>query len=263
MSEVKALFLAVSMVPFVMNAQNLVKNGDAESGYENWSEEKVQVVTENPHSGKNCFKNKVAVVLSAEAIPVDGSKAYKISAWYKSADDKKTTVYLGFQPLDSNQQPIESWYVNVRPGTETELAEACTSKDTAIKIKDGSKWTIESYQNLIAFDVDVTGGLKDLPNRNISKGKVEKIEKKDASWEVSLSKPCGMDYPAGTKVRMHFTGATYSYMIYKVQFNSPEWQEFSAQVNGFSQGTKFIKILVMGLEGGNIFFDDVQFEEVK
>ncbi|MEI8245702.1 MAG: hypothetical protein WCI51_07725 [Lentisphaerota bacterium] len=263
MSKVKALLLAVSMVPFVMNAQNLVKNGDAESGYENWAEEKVQVVTENPHSGKNCFKNKVAAVLSAEAIPVDGSKAYKISAWYKSADDKKTNVYLGFQPLDANQKPIESQHVNVVAGTETELAEACTGKDTLIKIKDCGKWKINPDNSLIAFDVDITGELKDLPNRNISKGTVKKIEKKDAFWEVTLATPCGMDYPAGTKVRMHSHGASYTYMAYKAQFNSPEWQEFSAQVNGFDKGTKFIRIVVLALGGGNIFFDDVRFEEMK
>ena len=247
-----------------MNAQNLVNNGDAEAGYEDWSSAQVQVVTENPHSGKKCFKSVLNGGLGEEAIPVDVAKTYKISAWVKSADDKKTTVLLGFQPLDANKKPIEFGHVNFVPGTETELTEACTGKDTVIKIKDGSKWKV-FHLNRVAFDVDDTGELDDLPNRNISKGAPIKIEKKDAFLEVTLSTPCGMDYPAGTKVRIHSHGDTYKYMAIKKQFNSTEWQELSAQVqvNDFYKGTKFIKIVVLALGGGNIFFDDIQFEEVK
>jgi len=261
MSKVKALLFAVSVIPFVMNAQNLVKNGDAESGCENWLPEQVQVCLENPHSGKNCFKNKIAGVLGKEAIPVDVSKTYRISAWYKSDDDKKINAFLGFQPLDANKKPIEFCHVNVVPDTETELAEACAGKDTVIRIKDGSKWKV-FHLNKVAFDVDTTGKLYDLPNSNISNGAPIKIEQKDAFWEVTLSTPCGMDYPAGTKVRMHCGGDTYKYMVNKRQFNSPDWQEFSATVDDFYKGTKFIKIVVLAL-GGNIYFDDIQFVEVK
>ena len=263
MSKVKELLLALSMVPFVMNAQNLVKNGGAESGCENWLPEQVEICPENPHSGKNCFKNKIAGVLSKEAIPVDVSKTYKISAWYKSADDKKINAFLGFQPLDANKKPIEFGHVNIVPDTETELAEACAVKDTVIRIKDGGKWKIY-HLNRVVFDIDSTGRLDDLPNSNISIGAPIKIEQKDAFWEVALSAPCGMEYPAGTKVRLHCNGDTYKYMVNKKQFNSTDWQEFSSQVKGsdFYKGAKFIKIVVLAL-GGNIYFDDVQFEELK
>ena len=264
MSKVKALLFAVSMLPFVMNGQNLVENGDAESGYENWGAGQVQVVTENPHSGNKCFKSVLNGGLSEEAIPVDASKTYEISAWCKSADDKTPNVLLGFQPLDTNKKPIEFHHVNVVPDTETELTEACAGKDTAIKIKDGRKWKV-FHLNRVGFDIDDTGELDDLPNRNISNATPMKIEKKDAFWEVALSAPCGMDYPAGTKVRMHSQGDTYKYMVVMKRFNSPEWHELSAKVQGndFYKGTKFIKIVVLALGGGNIYFDDIQFGEVE
>ena len=262
MSKVKALLFAVSVSPFIMNAQNLVKNGDAESGYENWLLAQVDISQGNPHSGKNCFKNKIAGVVSQEVIPVDVSKTYKISAWYKSADDKKMNVFLGFQPLDANQRPIEFCHVNAVPDTETELTEACTCKDTVIKIKDGNKWKV-FHLNRVAFDVDTTGKLNDLPNSNISNGAPIKIEQKDAFWEVTLATPCGMDYPAGTKVRIHCGGDTYKYMVNTQRFNNPEWQEFSAKINDFYKGTKFIRVVILALGKGNIYFDDVQFEEVK
>ena len=264
MSKVKTIFFVVLMAPFIMNAEDLVENGDAESGYANWGSGQVQVVTENPHSGNKCFKSVLNGGLSEEVIPVDASKTYKLSAWCRSADDKTPNVLLGFQPLDANKMPIEFQHVNVVPDTETELAEACAGKDTAIKIKDGRNWKV-FHLNRVAFDVDDTGELDDLPNRNISNAAPMKIEAKDAFSEVALSAPCGMDYPKGTKVRLHLQGDTYKYMVAMEQFNSPEWQELSSKVQStdFYKGTKFIKIVFLALGGGDIYFDDIQFEEVK
>jgi hypothetical protein len=225
----------------------------------------VALCVENPHSETACFINKESAVLSVDSIPVDASKTYKISAWFKSAGAAMANVFLGFQPLDAMQVPIELVHVNVVPDTETELAEACAPQDTVIRIKDRSNWKAYNL-NSVAFDVDDTGSLKDLPNRNISSGVVRNIENKDSFFNVTLSEPCGMSYPSGTKVRLHCRGDTYKYMNFRKQWNSPEWEEFTARVeaNDFYQGTKFIKIAIVVLDAGKVcFFDDIKFAEVK
>ena len=170
--------------------------------------------------------------------------------------------------------------MTIIPDTETELSETCKPEDNIIKIKDGSKWKVEKLDgkiplNMIAFFADATKEYKDLPNRDISPG-ITKVEKKEDVWEVYLEKPygnCFKVYPAGTKIREHKSGATYGYSILEVNFNSPEWKEFSATIEGtspygfngkkFWHGTKFIKIVIMSLGGGPVYFDDIRFEEQK
>lgn len=274
------LLLAFSLCPLLPADENLLKNGDAETGIENWAPEEVQVCAENPHSGKNCFKTVKSAVLNSSFISIDPAKKYKISGWFKSANDKKTYLYLGFVPFDANCIQIKSEEVTVVPGTETELMETCKPEDTVFKIKDGSKWKAEVLEgkmplNMIAFFTDNSEEYKDLPNRDISPG-IMKLENKNDYWEVTLEKPygnCFKVYPAGTKIREHKAGATYGYTILETKFNSPEWKEFSAVIegtapNGFSgkkfwHGTKFIKIVIMSLGGGPVYFDDIRFEEQK
>jgi hypothetical protein len=282
MSKMKAMLLTVSMVPFVLAAQNLVKNGDAEANLEGWSGDEVQVVSENPHSGKNCFKTQmsavstgqavlVAIITNSQILPVDPSKTYKISVWVKSADDKKTDVYLGVMPLDAEKVQINCKDINAVAETETELAEACNAGDTVIKVKEASKWNLAGNIDLIAFNV--SEDCKDLPNRNISACAVTKAENKNNVWELTLNRPCGKAFPAGTKVRQHKYGPSHMLPTNIMQFNSPEWKELTAEIKGMSKygsggrefwaGTKYVQAVVFARNGGMIYFDDLKLEEQK
>lgn len=271
MSKVKALLLAVSMVPLVMNAQNLVKNGDAESNLENWQPTQVQVVTENPHYGKNCFKTTAnSAVVGTEVIPVDGTKTYKYSGWFKSADDKKPKLYLALMPLDGNKVQICSQNTNAIVGTETELAEACKPGDTVLKVKDASKWKLADKIDLIAFNV--LDDCKDLPNRNNSPI-VSKAEKKNNVWELTLASPCGVEYQTGTKIRQHRYASGYMYPAALADFQAKDWKELTGEIKGVSKsgeggeqfwaGTKYVKLVIFTSNGGTVYFDDIQLEEVK
>lgn len=269
MLKIKSSVIVVAMVPFVIGAQNLIKNGDAEENLEGWSGEKVRVVNDNPHSGKNCFKTIAPFdAKSSQIIPVDPSKSYKISGWVKSADDKKTDVYIGLMPLDENKIQILPEYVKYVAETETELAEACKTEDALIKVKDASKWKLAGKLDMVAFNV--LDYYKDIPNSNISAGFVLKSEYRDNIWELTLDKPCGKDYPSGTKVRQHKCGGTLMYPITLKQFNSPEWKELTGkiEVSGksasgviqFWTGTKYVRVVVLALSGGNVYFDDLRLE---
>jgi hypothetical protein len=274
MSKVKALLLAVSMVPFVLGAQNLVKNGDAESGLENWNQDQVQVVTENPHSGESCFKmtNQYGTIIGTAVIPVDGTKTYKYSCWFKSVDDKKATIYLGLSPMTADKKTITALQVNAMQGTDTALAVGCKPEDTVIKVKNASSWKFDDGSARIAFDTDDSGEYKDLPNENVTPSEITKIEKKDNVWEVTLKKPCGMAYAAETKVRAHHDGG-YMYATHVKEFQSKDWKEVAAEIKGtmksgaggkqFWPGTKYVKLVVLAQGGGMIYFDDIQLEEVR
>ena len=270
MSKVKALLLTAAMVPFVMSAQNLVVNGDAETGLGNWTPGQIQVVAENPHSGKSCFKSKSTHIFGSAVIPVDGTKAYKYSGWFKSADDKTPTVFLALLPLDANKLQINPFEVNPAAGTETELAEACKAEDTVVKVKDASGWKLAGNIDVIAFNA--MDDYKDLPNRNISPV-ATKSESKNGVWELTLDKPCGKAYPAGTKIRQHKNDSTYMYPATIGKFQSKDWAELTGEIRGtsksgtggeqFWQGTKYVQLVILALGEGMVYFDDIKLEEQK
>ena len=195
---------------------NLVKNGDAETGtLDNW-DGFAKVVSEGAHSGKHCFSVANSVqVMSKEFIPIDTTKTYVVTGWFKSTGKAPSQIYLGCAPFDEKKESIYPYHVFCIAGTETTLAEACKAEDTVLKIANGAKWNTAPY-TCVAFDVDDSGQLKDLPNRNLSIYVdpgigVEKVENKGGHWAVQLKAKCGRAYPAGTKVREHVSGATYMY----------------------------------------------------
>jgi len=268
MLKIKTLLFAVSMIPFVLNAQNLLKNGDAEKNLETWENNQIQISNANPHSGKNCFEMLGNWVTNSQIIAIDPLKSYKLSGWVKNTDTKKRTVYLSLMPLDANKERIKCENVNSIANTETELAEACRAEDTVIKIKDANNWKFsENKLDLIAFNI--LNDYKDLPNFNISGGAVIKAEIKNTIWELTLDKACGKTYPAGTKVRQHQYASGFIYPVYQHEFNSADWKELTGEIKGMSKfgaggnqfwaGTKYVQVII----GGMIYFDDIKFEEQK
>lgn len=258
MLKIKTLLLVASIAPFVLNAQNLLTNGNAEADLEGWSEDQVQVVNENSHAGKNCFKSLEPEIRNSQIIPVDTSNTYKLSGCIKSADAKKPNVYLGLIPFDANKVQINCQNVNFVAGTETELAEACKPTDTVVRVKDASKWQLADKVDVIAFDI--SDNYKDIPNRNISAGVVIKVENKNNVWELTLDKPCGQAYPVGAKVRQHKYSGTYIYTFYQGQFNSTNWKLVSG-TTPLWLGTKYVQVAILTLGGGMIYFDDIKLEQ--
>jgi len=263
---------AVAAVPLITAADNLLKNGDAEADAANWNAKEVSIVSESPHSGKSCFLTASTIAQSTEMIEIDPSKTYKLTGWLKSADDKPTNVYLALVPFDKDKVQIQSQFANPVKGTETTLAEGCKPEDKIIKVVDGSKWTTQQYGG-VAFNADDSGEFKDLPNKETVLCGIKEAQKKGASWEVTLEKPCGKSFPAGTKVREHTAGASFIYPWVSVKFQCKEWKEGKGTIKGTAQtglpgqqfwsGTKYVKVAILSLEGGKVAFDDIVFEEVK
>lgn len=234
---------------------NLVRNGDAELGNaENWGR-KFTIVTDDVHSGKNSFQRKGPItILSDDFIPVDGEKTYVLSGWFKSQGEEPSRVYLGYVPYDENKTRIVCANVSVTAGSETALTAAVSKGDTVLKIANGAKWVAKSSA-VVAFEVDASGEYKDLPNRKLSSSGIASVENKGDFWEVTLLKPCGMEYPAGTLVRQHNDGGAYIYNAAASKVIPKEWTECRGLIKGIAKsgsptnrwwpGTKYARIMVM------------------
>jgi hypothetical protein len=209
----------------------------------------------NPLLDKLCFPCKgPTTVKGSEWITVDPKKRYTLSGWFKSVGKEPSNLYLGFMCFAADKKPIEPEQVSVVGATETTLYEACTKDATLIKVAHAFKWK-EDPHACIAFEADDSGKYADLPNRNLSRFGITKLEEKEGYWEVRLNEPCGRAYPAGTKVREHTAGPAYLYCAASAQAAPMEWTQYSGSVMGLSEagagntrwwhGTKYAKLLML------------------
>ena len=87
--------------------------------------------------------------------------------------------------------------------------------DTILKVTDASQWKADGVRTLygrVAFNVDGTGNLKDLPNRDITGSGIPTVRQVANGWEVDLSIPLKKAYPKGTKIRQHRNKGAFCYV---------------------------------------------------
>ncbi len=247
-------------------AENLVKNGDAETGIDNWAG--VKLSEQKAAQGAKAFQMEQAMCSSQELIPVDVKKNYEISGWFKNISSAPARLLLGVIPFDKNQTQILPEEINTVPQTETTLAAECNAEASVIKVKDASKWKSGKFL-FIAFGA--SDDYADLPNRNLSMAGIAKIEKRDDYWEIYLEKLCGRNFPAGTSVREHRAGNTCVFPVIETIKPASEWTLFSKRINymvgkgnasyteNWWNGTAFIKIVIICNES-KLLFDDIKFQ---
>ena len=271
--------LGVTVLPLtgaVKQPANLVKNGDAESGtLDNWTGF-AKVVSTTPHGGRHCFLAKGStVVRSNEFIPVDPTKTYMLSGWFRAAGSEPSIVFLGYAPYDPDKNWIQPANVLVIPGSETQLSQAASAKDTVVRIANGS-WWVPGNWNCIAFDVDDSRGYSDLPNRKLTSFNILKLDNRGDHWNVQLKSPCGQTYPAGTKVREHQAGGSYIYNAAAARSTPAHWTKYTGTIRGVAEcgapadrwwhGTKFAQIVILlnygQREDVGVLVDDITMRQV-
>jgi hypothetical protein len=273
-----SILLAILAMAVPANADNLLKNGDAEAGdTSGWIGFASTVAT--PHEGANAFvlnggKDAGTTAFSEALIPVDPNARYELSGFFMS-EEETANVYLGFDCYDADQRRITSVEVTPIPGTETELREDANKGDEVLKIKNGSAWVFDPEwtppYGVVAFDVDASGACTDLPNRKLSPAGITAIRQVGGQWEVELAKPMGADYPAGTKVREQRALGAYRWLLAKGGIAS-KWVELKGKMSGVSTtgqepgkfwpGTRFVKVAILNLnnekdESPKVLVDDV------
>ena len=197
-------------------------------------------------------------VAGKTAIPVDPAKTYILKGKFKSIGKVPSIIFFGLLPCDTEKKQIAAEAVNACPDTNTELAVACSAKDSSLKVKDAGKWMKRKGLDIygyVAFNIDDSGALKDLPNRALSPV-VKEVRKAGDQWELILAAPySGKDMAAGTKVRLHHPGNSYIYCAANYKTVPTEWTSFEGKITGmgakasdieFWSGTAFVKLLILG-----------------
>lgn len=189
------LFFALNLAAFPVvlgktknftNAKNLKSSG----------EDSFIVLKGGWFLGKRCFTVKPGM-------------DYRINAEICStiSDGKKRNFSIGFMGVDAGGRIITVQNVNAFAETGTLLAAEAKAGDRLILIKDGSGW--RKNGGCVAWDVDLSGKLRDLPNFNIT-GTIKSLRQTSAGWEVQLSTPLRKKLTAGTPVRQHGPGWSFS-----------------------------------------------------
>lgn len=207
--------------------------------------------------GEKVFEVIPLAMKSTITFEVDREKTYLLKGSFRNLSQKDISVLFGFVPLDSDGEEILSEYVNCANGTDTELAEAVKFGDTTIKLKDGAGWEKAVPLWVVAFNTK--NDLSDLPNRDVS-SPVKSV----SDNKVTLSTPTPKAYPAGTKVRAQFSGATYLYTAGNRK-TSDQWQTFSGKINGegWRAGTMKARVLIYPRPSGDNRQAKIQFKDIS
>lgn len=183
------------------NPSNLIRNGGAEYGegrFWNIANRSGTYVSTEARTGKYAFKtDNPHVGFRSNMFPIDRDGAYELSGAFM-ARPRPCRLVFGLLLYDKQKRLIRSFNVNRVKGTATVLAQACAKGDRILKVKDASKWTPRQY---VAFEPE-----KGAPNFNVTPP-IDSVYPAGEVWVIKLRKPCGFQYPAGTRIVAHRVGS--------------------------------------------------------
>lgn len=200
-------------------------------------------------------------IVSRKKFAIDSSKSYLVSVKIKAVGDTPSLAHLGVMPYDDQGRYIDSHNAKTVRDSQTELVAACEPDAVVLVVKDCSKWS-KSPSTVVAFDVREDES--DLPNFNVS-ASIKGIEKRDDVFELTLTKPVGKAYSAGTKIRQHVMGG---YVYAKSGAVPNEWTLWKGVINGqqLRRGTTGRLILLCNWgkhREQTILFDELSIKEHK
>lgn len=152
--------------------------------------------------------NGRAMYRSKKLIPIDPAKKYTIKLTVSAPGAKRSSAVLfGMYPANAKGQLITARYLQSNPGTLTQVVETAAKGSTAIKVKDGSKWSKSPSSALIAYDVKADNS--DIPCYKIIGNQITKTEKDGDVWVLTLKKPLTKDLAANSYIRQHSDGGYF------------------------------------------------------
>ena len=206
---------------------------------------------------------------------VNPEKSYKISWMFRSVWEHKSVLYYWFIEYDKDFIRIENKHVNVIWWTETILTQDVNPWDKIITFENiwgtmCNKWSSHpSFIShwVVAFDIDDSGEYNDLPNRNVNPywgytnydrrewNSMRSMVDNGETCTITFAKEIWLTYPAGTKIRMHQSGAQYNYRAASNSTVPNTWKEYTwtvqwisnygASSSTFRKWTVFIKPLIL------------------
>jgi len=195
---------------------------------------------------------------SKKKITIDPTKKYQVSVKVKQLNEKPSYIWVGFLPYTAKGRLIGLQHGgNNTKGSFTALTADVAKGAKTITVKDASKWQSGKYR-FVAFNAKKD--MSDIPNFALS-SMIGKIE----GNTITLTRPLGKAYPAGTMVRQHRSGGTY---IYTKSGKAPKawttWKGKPAQGAILRKAT-FIRPMIMircNAKETGAAFDDFVVEEL-
>ena len=232
---------------------NLVPNGDFSQGKKDWQCYGGKVDANK----KTMTLNFHQPLYSKAPIKVDTKANYKMTV--KLASTVPGVMYAGLVSLDKDGKDIGTAHVSTVFKSDSTLLEPVAAGADTIKVKTAPNWKMHRYP-MVAFNTKPDRS--DLPNYDVMG--VKAVTAQADGIEVKLSGKTKKEYPAGTGVRMHTSGATYIYLI-----NFPkEAVTQSTELVGFI-GPKYSARFRTGTDSVKIYFyvagrkASVTIEEIK
>lgn len=223
--------------------------------------------------GVMSFKGAFTNLFSKQVIKIDPAKKYRISGEFCLKGGKPVALFFGFIPYDKNKVQIFTNTVLGDNKTLTTVAEDAKKGDKVIKVKDASKWNINSPYSYIVFNA--AKDYSDLPNRSTIHTVAPNAKQAGEVWEITLKTPLKADIAAGTAVRQHSDGGTYIYTAGSFK-TAGVWKTRTGTISGiavngapankFWKGTETVRVLILAINGekqSETEFKNVKVEEVK
>ncbi len=196
-----------------------------------------------------------------EKIKVDPAKKYQVSTKIKTLGENPALVYIGFIPYDDKGRVIDPRKgCNNTEGSFTALTAAVEKGAKTLTVKDASKWK-EGRNYVVAFNAKED--MSDIPNFDHS-SEITEIEKTGDVYTITFKYALKKDYPAGTMVRQHRSGATYIYTKFgKSPQKMETWKGKSVQGDTLRKATFIRPVILVNAkkEGSGAVFADFIVEE--
>lgn len=175
----------------------------------------------------------------------DPAKKYTISAEIMTdCKEKVSGLTFGLVYFDDKGRFIQTREYLVDPKGFTELAKKMEPTDTTIVIKTPAGFKKHSgWPYVLAFEAKED--LSDLPNPKVTT-KIKKMDITPETITLTLEKPTFASYPAGTKVRLHYSLQFYHPVNINRFYEHPtaQWRKIGGTIK-IPRGVKNFKPAVI------------------
>lgn len=183
--------------------------------------------------GEDCLKVSKNAMLTSPRFKIDPDKTYtiKLSVRAENIQGKDFSWCLaGFAVFDKNGTSISCDNVNAIKNTLTTVTADAAKGTSVLTVKDASKVKAAAYYTIVAGAKE---DLSDLPNRMVLARGIQKVEKKDDVWEITVRGKLFADAKAGDTIRVHSMGG-YLYTAGSRNV-SGKWTVMQGKIKGYSK----------------------------
>lgn len=175
-------------------------------------------------------------------------------------------AHAGFLLYDEAMTELKPCFYRAEHNTESMLLEPVFKGSKTVKIRKPKWFPKDLVRRAWFLALDVKPDKSDIPNRNVTA--VEKYElTDDCTVVLTLRSGVRKDYPAGTEIRFHSSGAAGMYSLLNGVKLTEKFQNFQAVIKGMSEsqhlnkfwkGAVFMKLVISNSpasEDHNIAFE--------